>query len=495
MQQTTTRKRSHSKPPGSTGTMQYGKIPPQAIQLEEAVLGAIMLDKSALDTAVEILHPQCFYVDAHQRIFKAFMAMSQRSMPIDVLTVVEELNCTGGLDAVGGPYAITKLTNNVVSTANVETHARIILQKFIQRELVRISGEIMHDAYEEGADVFNLLDASETKLFNITNHYLKNDFYSNGALVAKVLTRVDDLRHKPQAITGVSSGFNCIDKITFGWQATDLIIVAARPGVGKTALALNFARNAALHPVNPVAVGFFSLEMSALQLEQRMLSAESNIPLQQINRGKMEEHEYRQFMAKGVQRLERAPIFIDDSAALNIFEFRAKARRMVNKHNVGLIIIDYLQLMGGSMERPANREQEISHISRNLKALAKELNVPIIALSQLSRAVETRRDAVKMPQLSDLRESGAIEQDADMVLFIYRGDYYGANTNEHGETTHGETLIKFAKHRNGSVGNVVKLHAQLHVQRFTEDESMFNQLPHQVKDFLSADTGVDDLLF
>jgi len=448
-------------------TMVYGKVPPQAKELEEAVLGAIMLEKSAFDSLVDTnLKPECFYVEAHQTIYRAMMDMQQRGVPIDILTVVEELKRKDQLDVVGGPYFVTKLTNTVVSTANIEAHARIILQKFIQRELIRISGEIIGDAYEDSTDVFDLLDDSETKMFNITNNYLKKNFEDIGNVLAKTINRIDQLRTQEDDISGVTSGFTSLDRITYGWQPTDLIILAARPSVGKTAFALNLARNAALHPVKPTAVGFFSLEMSASQLVQRILSAESEIHMEKISRGKLEDHEYQQLHAKGIKRLETAPLFIDDTAALNIFEFRAKARRMVNKHQVKLIIIDYLQLMSGSGEKGSNREQEISNISRNLKALAKELNIPIIALSQLSRAVETRKES-KMPQLSDLRESGAIEQDADMVMFIYRPDYYENFTNEHGEDTRGETHIKIAKHRNGAL-DIVKLKALLHIQKFEE---------------------------
>jgi len=448
-------------------TMVYGKVPPQAKELEEAVLGAIMLEKSAFDSLVDTnLKPECFYVEAHQTIFKAMMDMQQRGVPIDILTVVEELKRQEQLDVVGGPYYVTKLTNAVVSTANIEAHARIILQKFIQRELIRISGEIIGDAYEDSTDVFDLLDDSETKMFNITNNYLKKNFEDIGNVLAKAITRIDQLRTQEDDISGVTSGFASLDRITYGWQPTDLIILAARPSVGKTAFALNLARNAALHPVKPTAVGFFSLEMSASQLVQRILSAESEIHMEKISRGKLEDHEYQQLHTKGIKRLETAPLFIDDTAALNIFEFRAKARRMVNKHHVKLIIIDYLQLMSGTGDRGSNREQEISNISRNLKALAKELNIPIIALSQLSRAVETRKES-KMPQLSDLRESGAIEQDADMVMFIYRPEYYENFTNEMGEDTRGETHIKIAKHRNGAL-DTIKLKALLHIQKFEE---------------------------
>ena len=446
--------------------MVYGKVPPQAKELEEAVLGAIMLEKSAFDTVTEIVKPECFYVEATQLIFKAMQGLQQKSMPIDILTVVEELKMREQLDAVGGPYYVTKLTNAVVSTANIDAHARIVLQKFIQRELIRISGEIIGDAYEDSTDVFDLLDDSETKMFNITNNYLKKNFEDIGNVLAKTINRIDELRTKTEDISGVPSGFATLDRVTYGWQPTDLIILAARPSVGKTAFALNLARNAALHPTKPIPVGFFSLEMSASQLVQRILSAESEIKMEKISRGKLENYEYEQLLSKGIKKLETAPIFIDDTAALNIFEFRAKARRLVNKHNVGVIIIDYLQLMSGTGDRGSNREQEISNISRNLKALAKELNVPIIALSQLSRAVETRKES-KMPQLSDLRESGAIEQDADMVMFIYRPEYYEVMSNEQGESTHGETHIRIAKHRNGSL-ETIKLRAKLDIQKFEE---------------------------
>src|SRR4051812_17453079 len=447
-------------------TMVYGKLPPQAKELEEAVLGAIMLEKSAFDTVVEILKPECFYVDAHQKIYRAMQGLAQKSQPIDILTVVEELKFRQDLEVVGGPYYVTRLTNTVVSAANIEAHSRIVLQKFIQRELIRISGEIISDSYEDSTDVFDLLDEAETKLFEITNNHLRKNFASIDTVLVKTIQRIEDLRTRQDDITGVPTGFSMLDRITYGWQPTDLIILAARPSVGKTAFALNLARNAALHPTKPTTVGFFSLEMSASQLVQRILSAESEIMMEKIARGKLEEHEYQQLHKRGITRLEKAPIFIDDTAALNIFEFRAKARRLVNKHHVGLIIIDYLQLMSGSGDRNGNREQEISTISRNLKALAKELNIPILALSQLSRAVETRKES-KMPQLSDLRESGAIEQDADMVMFIYRPEYYENFTNENGESTRGETHIKIAKHRNGAL-DIIKLRALLHIQRFEE---------------------------
>jgi replicative DNA helicase len=450
--------------------MVYGKVPPQAKDLEEAVLGAIMLEKGAFDTVVEILKPECFYVDAHQRIFKSMKSLANKSQPIDILTVVEELRSSEELDMVGGPYYVTRLTNAVVSSANIDAHSRIILQKFIQRELIRISGEIIGDAYEDSTDVFDLLDQAESKIYEVTSTHLRNSYETIDSVLVKTIQRIEDLRHKNEDVSGVPTGFATIDRITYGWQMTDLIILAARPSVGKTAFALNLARNAALNAAKPTPVAFFSLEMSAGQLVQRILSAESEIWLEKISRGKLEEHEMKQLYARGIQKLAQAPIFIDDTPALNIFELRAKCRRLKNINNVGLIIIDYLQLMSGTGDnRNGNREQEISTISRSLKSLAKELQVPIIALSQLSREVEKRKDGNKMPQLSDLRESGAIEQDADMVMFLYRPEYYDVTQNEMGESNKGETHVRIAKHRNGSL-ETIKLRALLHIQKFIEDD-------------------------
>ena len=469
-------RKSRRKSSIDLSTMVYGKVPPQAKDLEEAVLGAIMLEKSAFDSVIEILKPECFYVEAHQRIYRAMQGLQQKNQPIDILTVVEELKSREELEIVGGPYYVTKLTNSVVSSANIETHARIILQKFIQRELIRISGEIIGDAYEDSTDVFDLLDDAESKLFEITNNHLRKNFDSIDQVLVKTVQRIEDMRNRQEDITGVPSGFVSLDRVTYGWQQTDLIILAARPAVGKTAFALNLARNAALHPTKPTPVAVFSLEMSAGQLVQRILSAESEIWLEKISRGKLEEHEMKQLYARGIQKLAQAPIFIDDSAALNIFELRAKCRRLKNKHNIGMIIIDYLQLMSGSSDRQSNREQEISKISRDLKGLAKELQVPIIALSQLSREVEKRKEGSKMPQLSDLRESGAIEQDADMVMFLYRPEYYDITSNEMGESNKGETHVRIAKHRNGTL-ETIKLRALLHIQKFTDmEEDDFNNL-------------------
>ncbi len=463
------RKQKNRRSSIDLGTMVYGKVPPQAKDLEEAVLGAIMLEKNAFDAVVEIIKPECFYVEAHQRIFRAMQGLANKSQPIDILTVAEELRFREELDIIGGAYYVTKLTNTVVSSANIEAHARIILQKFIQRELIRISGEIIGDAYEDSTDVFDLLDDAESKLFEITNQHLRKNVETIDSVLVKTIQRIEDLRKKGEDVTGVPSGFSHLDKVTYGWQNTDLIILAARPAVGKTAFALNLARNAVMHPTKPTPVALFSLEMSAGQLVQRILAAESEIWLEKIARGKLQEHEMKQLYTRGIQRLAQAPLFINDTPALNIFELRAQCRRLKNKHDIGLIIIDYLQLMSGTGEnRTANREQEISNISRNLKGLAKELNVPIIALSQLSRAVEQRgtKEGNRVPQLSDLRESGAIEQDADMVMFLYRPEYYDVTQSAEGENIKGLTEVKIAKHRNGSL-ETIKLKALLHIQKFT----------------------------
>ncbi len=451
------------------GSMIFGKVQPQAVELEEAILGAIMLEKGAFDVVADILNEKMFYVDAHQRIYAAMKELANKSKPIDLLTVVEELKFNSNLEQVGGAFAVSKLTNSVVSAANVETHARIVLQKFLQRELIRISGETIRDAYEDTIDIFDMLDEAEARLFEITKNHLRRNFDKISSVLVKTMNRINDMRARDEDMTGVPSGFPKLDRITYGWQNTDLIILAARPSVGKTAFALNLARNAALHPTKPTPVGFFSLEMSSGQLVQRILSAESEIHMEKISRGKLEGHEMQQLVTKGADRLNTAPIFIDDTGALNIFELRGKCRRLKNKHNVGLIIIDYLQLMSGTGDRNSNREQDISKISRDLKSLAKELEVPIIALSQLSREVEKRKDSGKIPQLSDLRESGAIEQDADMVMFLYRPEYHEIANDEHGNSTKGDVYIRISKHRNGAL-DTVKLKAQLEIQKFVENE-------------------------
>ncbi len=447
----------------------YGKVPPQAREIEEAVLGAILLEKDKLSDVMEILpKPECFYVGAHQRIYAAIQRLQDKKMEIDLLTVMEELRRTGELEEIGGAYALTKITQSVITSAHVITHARVVMQKYIQRELIRIGGEIVSDAFEDKSDVFELLDKAEQELFDIGNSYLKKDSESIKDILVRTLDEIEEARKQKDDLTGVPSGFPTLDAITGGWQKTDLIILAARPAVGKTAFALNLAVNAALNPDKPMGVAVFSLEMGNTQLVKRLLSMVTEVKLEGISRGKMEDHEMIQ-LTERMDKLVNAPIFLDDQAGLNIFELRAKCRRLKVKHDIQMVIIDYLQLMNAGAEAKAgNREQEISKISRELKGLAKELNIPIIALSQLSRAVETRAgDKGKIPQLSDLRESGAIEQDADMVLFIYRPEYHGITNDENGESVKGETHINIAKHRNGRLDNV-RLQAKLEIQKFVE---------------------------
>lgn len=460
------KKRTNSDHSVDISSMVFGKVPPHAIEVENAILGAILVENNrAFDIVSEILNAECFYLESHQVIFTAMRELSVKGSFIEIISVVEYLKKSNQLETVGGPYYLTKLATGVVTTAGLEQNCRIILEKFMKRELIKIAGQMISSGYDESTDIFDFIDETERDIYAVSNSFLKKDFQTLQNLGVEVLNKIDQLRASTESLSGVTSGFRDIDRITHGWQPTDLIILAARPSVGKTAFALNLARNACNRSI---PVGFFSLEMSASQLTQRILSAETEVPMESIKTGRMQEYEYTVLLTKGLHKIERLNMFIDDSAALNIFEFRAKARRMVSKHGVGLIIIDYLQLMSGMRDRNGNREQEISTISRNLKALAKELNVPIIALSQLSRAVETR-STNKVPQLSDLRESGAIEQDADMVMFIYRPEYHNIQSNEHGESTHNLTEIKIAKHRNGSL-DTIKLRSELAIQKFFDYE-------------------------
>lgn len=447
-------------------TLVYGKIPPQATELEEAVIGAIMLEKDKLAEVLEIIQsPECFYVDANQKIYAAIRRLFDKGMPVDLLTVTEELRKTDELEIVGGPYYLTNLTMNVVSSAHVESHARIVMEKFIQRELIRISGEVIKDAYEDSTDVFDLLDKAESNLYEITDNHLRKNFTSLKEVLVRTVHEIEEAKNKKEDLTGVPTGYVPLDKLTSGWQKTDLIILAARPAVGKTAFCLNLALNASMHSPKPYPVAVFSLEMGAGQLVKRLLAAVTEVSMESLTKGNMQEHEFVQ-MTQRMNKLATAPIFLDDQAALNIFELRAKARRLKQKHDIQMIVIDYLQLMQGSIERGGNREQEISKISRDLKSLAKELEVPIIALSQLNRSVESRKES-KVPQLSDLRESGAIEQDADIVMFLYRPEYYGINNDEMGQAIEGETHLHIAKHRNGST-DTVKVRFIKEYQKFVD---------------------------
>jgi replicative DNA helicase len=431
-----------------------GKLQPQALDLEEAVLGALMLEKDALSSVIDVLKPEVFYDVRHQKIFSTIATLFEKTSPVDILTVTAQLRQQGELEMIGGAYYITELTNRVASAANIEYHSRIIIQKYIQRELIRISTDVINMAYEDTADVLEMLDKAEKNLFEIAQNNLRRDSRKMDDLVHEALKDIEALKDKKDGLTGVASGFTDLDRMTSGWQKSDLVIIAARPAMGKTAFVLSCARNAAVDFDKPVVV--FSLEMSSVQLVNRLISGETEIEQEKIRKGTLEEWEWQQIHSK-IGRLEAAPLIIDDTPSLNIFEFRAKCRRLKSQHDIQLIIIDYLQLMQGKAEGKGgggNREQEIGSISRALKTVAKELNVPVIALSQLSRAVENRPGGSKRPMLSDLRESGSIEQDADMVLFLYRPEYYGLDVDEDNNPTQGVGEIIIAKHRNGETGKV-----------------------------------------
>lgn len=459
-QRDTARRRQNDKPDAQ------GKLQPQAPALEQAVLGALMLDKDALPVVIDILHPSSFYSDNHQEIYRAICKLFEKSQPVDLLTVTEELKKLGVINAVGGPFYLVELTNRVASSANVEYHARIVAQKHIQRELIRISTETINDAYEDSTDVFDLLDKAEQNLFQITEQNLSRGYQNMGSLMSQAIKQLEEMSQKEEGLTGVPTGFTALDRLTSGWQASDLIIVAARPGMGKTSFTLALARNAAIDFNLPVA--FFSLEMSSLQLVNRLISMETEISSQKLRRGRLEDYEWQQ-LNSSMEKLSEVPIYIDDTPGISIFELRAKCRRMKMQHDIQMVIIDYLQLMTAGSDHKGNREQEISMISRSLKGLAKELSVPVIALSQLSRAVETRGGS-KRPQLSDLRESGAIEQDADIVSFIYRPEYYQIMEDEEGNSLEGIGEIIIAKHRNGAL-ETVQLKWDAQFAKFTNLET------------------------
>lgn len=430
-----------------------GKLPPQAIELEEAVLGALMIEKDALSAVIDILKSDSFYKEAHQRIYNAIITLFTNSEPIDLLTVTTQLRQLGELEVVGGAQYITALTTKINSAANIEYHARVIAQASMKREMISVASKILQDAFEDTTDVFNLLDAVEQSLFKISESNIRKNYADMSALMTEALRELERRREQKDGLTGVPSGFTQLDRLTSGWQPTELIILAARPAMGKTAFVVSSLRNAAVDFGMPVAI--FSLEMSAVQLVNRMISAEAEIDSEKLKKGNLAQHEWTQLHQR-IDRLMRAPIFIDDTPALSILELRAKSRRLKQQHDIQMVVIDYLQLMqGDSTKGSGNREQEIASISRALKNLAKELNVPVIALSQLSRAVETR-GGDKRPQLSDLRESGSIEQDADMVAFLYRPEYYGFTQDEAGNSVQGVGEVIIAKNRSGSL-DVIQL--------------------------------------
>ena len=458
------------QPNGSVIALNQGVLPPQSIDMEEAVLGALLIDQSAISDVIDILTKEAFYKEEHKLIYEAIFQLFKENEPIDILTVSAKLRETANLDKVGGDYFLAHLSQRVASSAHIEYHSRIIIQKHIQRELIGISSRIIEKAYDETTDVLELLDEAEQDLFSVAQGNLKRNYETAESLIHLAIKRIEEIAGK-EGLSGVPSGFTAVDRVTSGWQPSDLIIIAARPGMGKTAFVLSMARNMAIDHKKSVAI--FSLEMSSVQLITRMISSETGLTSEKLRKGTLSQGEWDTLTSR-VKDLEKAKLFIDDTPALSIFDLRAKCRRLASSHGINVIVIDYLQLMtaGSDKKNSGNREQEISTISRSLKSLAKELNVPVIALSQLSRAVETRGGA-KRPQLSDLRESGAIEQDADIVSFIYRPEYYQITEWENGDPSANSAELIIAKHRNGSLEDV-RLRFEGSLARFSDISDLDN---------------------
>jgi replicative DNA helicase len=428
-----------------------GKIPPQAVDLEQAVLGAMMLEKNAVTDTIDILKPSSFYDPKHQYIYNAIRELFGSSSPIDLLTVINRLKQNGELEASGGAAYISQLTSRVASTAHIEYHARVISEKHIKRELIRMSSEVIRDAYDDTNDVFDVLNKAEGELFKIAENNMGKNIDSMPNVVRLAIEEIEKASQNSDGISGIPTGFYDLDKLTSGWQRSDMIVIAARPAMGKTAFVLSMARNTAVD--HGMGVALFSLEMSSVQLVKRLIASEARLSAEKLRKGDLREHEFQQLHSR-ITKLATAPIYIDDTPGISVFDLRAKCRRLKIQHNIDIVIIDYLQLMtAGGQKGSGNREQEISTISRSIKEIAKELNVPVVALSQLSRSVE-QRGGDKRPVLSDLRESGAIEQDADIVSFIYRPEYYGFLQDEDGNSNQGIGEIIVAKHRNGALDRV-----------------------------------------
>ncbi|MGM9852321.1 MAG: replicative DNA helicase [Muribaculaceae bacterium] len=439
-----------------------GRVVPRDIEVEKAVIGALMLEKDAYTIVCDILKPDSFYEPMHRRIYEAIQTLGASQRPIDLITVIDQLRLNNTLEEAGGMAYVTALTAGVASGAHVEFHARIVAQKYLARELIRFASFVENQAFDESNDVDDLLQAAEGQLFEISQRNVKKDVTQIDPVINEALNIMQAAANRETGLSGLATGFTELDAITSGWQKSDLVIIAARPAMGKTAFVLSMAKNMAVNYNTPLAI--FSLEMSNVQLVNRLISNVCEMDGYKIKSGNITPAEWQQIMAR-LRHLNGAPIYIDDTPALSVFELRTKARRLVREHNIQCIIIDYLQLMNATGMKFGSREQEVSMISRSLKQLAKELSIPIIALSQLNRSVETRSDD-KRPQLSDLRESGAIEQDADMVCFIHRPEYYNkSGVDAEGRDIRGEAEFIIAKHRSGSVGDV-KLNFQAKYARF-----------------------------
>ena len=459
----------------------YGHLQPQAVEFEEAVLGALMIEQDAFSIISEILKPECFYDHRHQVVYEAIRGLNSQQKPVDILTVTEYLRSMGKLEEVGGPFYIAQLSDKVSSSAHIEYHARIIAQKFLARELITFTSTVQTKAFDGTVDVDDLMQEAEGKLFEISQQNMKKDYTQINPVIQEAYEMLQKAAARTDGLSGLSSGFERLDKMTSGWQNSDLIIIAARPAMGKTAFVLSMAKKMAVDMKIPVAM--FSLEMSNVQLVNRMIVNVCEIPGEKLKSGQLAPYEWVQLDSKITQMYD-APFYVDDTPSLSVFELRTKARRLVREHGVKIILIDYLQLMNASGMSYGSRQEEVSTISRSLKGLAKELNIPIIALSQLNRGVEGREGLEgKRPQLSDLRESGAIEQDADMVCFIHRPEYYKIFKDDKGNDLHGMAEIIIAKHRNGAVGDV-RLRFRGEYARFQDpDEDAYVPMPGEAVAF------------
>ena len=447
-----------------------GHLPPQSLETERLVLGALMIDKDAFTVVSEILRPETFYEPRNQKVFSAIQTLSINEHPVDMLTVTEQLKRDGTLEDVGGQIYIYELTAHVASSAHVEYHARILAQKFLARQLISFASVIETKAFDESNDIEEVMQEAEGNLFELSQKNMRQDYTQIDPIVKRAVEIMQIAAANTGGLTGVSSGFTKLDEMTSGWQKSDLVILAGRPAMGKTSFALSIAKNIAID--NRVATAFFSLEMSNVQLVNRLISNACEIDSKKIMNGQLDEAEWAR-LDKNIRKLDGAPLYLDDTPGLSIFELRTKARRLVREKNVQIIMIDYLQLMNANGMRFGNRQEEVSTISRSLKSLAKELDIPIIALSQLNRSVEQRdTNDGKRPQLSDLRESGAIEQDADMVLFVHRPEYYHIYHDENGNDLRGMAQIIIAKHRKGAVGDVL-LHFLGQYTRFANPEDTY----------------------
>lgn len=447
----------------------FGHLQPQAIDIEKVVLGALMIDKDAFTVVSEIIKPETFYEVRHQKIYEAVQSLNLQEKPVDIMTVTEELRHKGTLEDVGGPAYVVELSSQVASSAHIEYHAHILAQKFLARQLIQFASMIETDAFDETVDVDDLMQKAEGALFEISQKNMLQDYVQIDTIVDQAHQLLLQASNREGGLTGVPSGFRKLDDITAGWQPSDLVIIAGRPAMGKTSFALSIAKNVAIDYRKPIA--FFSLEMNNVQLVNRLISNVCSIPGNKILNGQLTPDEWERFDSN-IRKMQGAPIYVDDTPGLSIFELRTKARRLVREHGIELLMIDYLQLMNANGMRFNSRQEEVSTISRSLKGLAKELNIPVLALSQLSRAVEQRDGPEgKRPQLSDLRESGAIEQDADMVLFVHRPEYYHILQDEKGNDLHGMAQIIIAKHRKGATGDVL-LNFRGEYTRFSNPEDI-----------------------